>query len=326
MPLLTGLDEAGYGPKLGPLAVGLSAFEVPEGLLGADLWAVLAPAVARRLRGRVAPGGAVEVDDSKALYRRPSDIGRLARGVAAFRALGPEAADGAPAEGRPYYGAPDDPLGGAIDAPALTALRQALARMGVRPVFLGARLVFEEAFNARLGEPPSKGRVLAGFAAEFVRCTTAPDRKACAHGSISPLSRRERGAGGGEGRFLFGVQGGRTDYRSFLADAFPGVAWERLPPQRDAAGRRRHPYRSPLGCAEFVEDGDASELPISLASMAAKLARERAMERLNAFWAARVPGLRRTGGYPNDEPRFLLDIAGALAASGLFAEGVRRRR
>jgi hypothetical protein len=60
-----------------------------------------------------------------------------------------------------------------------------------------------------------------------------------------------------------------------------------------------------------------SHLPTALASMASKYLRELAMAALNAFWSARVPGLRRTAGYPNDALRFKTDIASVQSELGI---------
>jgi len=80
--VIVGIDEAGYGPTLGPLVVAGTAFEVPDGV--GDLWRALAPAVSRK------PGHAIPVDDSKALYPSSHGLRNLEEGVLPFLALGGE--------------------------------------------------------------------------------------------------------------------------------------------------------------------------------------------------------------------------------------------
>ena len=59
---------------------------------------------------------------------------------------------------------------------------------------------------------------------------------------------------------------------------------------------------------DFKVKADDSRTPVALASVAAKTARELFMERFNAWFAARKPGLAPTAGYPVDARRFLADI------------------
>jgi len=56
---------------------------------------------------------------------------------------------------------------------------------------------------------------------------------------------------------------------------------------------------------------------VALASMLAKYIRETCMEMFNIWWAARVPGIRRTAGYPLDARRFREEIAGYVEAETL---------
>ena len=41
MVVLVGIDEAGFGPLLGPLVVSSSTFSLPHNLLTTDLWQIL---------------------------------------------------------------------------------------------------------------------------------------------------------------------------------------------------------------------------------------------------------------------------------------------
>ena len=80
MAFLAGIDEAGYGPFVGPLSVGWSLFRVPDP--GTDLWKTLKGPVARK-PNRKDPR--LRVDDSKKVHSGPLGRQRLERAVAAFR-------------------------------------------------------------------------------------------------------------------------------------------------------------------------------------------------------------------------------------------------
>ena len=85
MALLVGIDEAGYGPLLGPLVVSAVALEVPEGLLRADLWDVLGKAVSAQKRGLA---GRLLIADSKKAYNRKKGIDPLRRSISASSSRG----------------------------------------------------------------------------------------------------------------------------------------------------------------------------------------------------------------------------------------------
>ena len=48
MTIVAGIDEAGYGPWLGPLVVSAAALRVPPELAEVDLWKTLSAGVAVR--------------------------------------------------------------------------------------------------------------------------------------------------------------------------------------------------------------------------------------------------------------------------------------
>ena len=80
MPWMVGIDEAGYGPNLGPLVMTAVACRVPEKLAGANLWQVLRGAVRRRKEEN---DGRLLIEDSKVVYSTTRGLLDLETGVLA---------------------------------------------------------------------------------------------------------------------------------------------------------------------------------------------------------------------------------------------------
>src|SRR5437879_3669799 len=80
MAWIIGIDEAGYGPNLGPLVMTAVACRVPDRAAGADLWQLLGSAVRS---GREEDDGRLLVDDSKVVYSTVRGLLGLERGVLA---------------------------------------------------------------------------------------------------------------------------------------------------------------------------------------------------------------------------------------------------
>ncbi len=309
-----GVDEAGYGPRLGPLVVAAAALEGP-----ADPWRALRAAVARpgeELRDRVLLG------DSKEVYTPSRGLARLEEGVLAV--LG--AADGAPpatvprllARVAPEVPVPDLPWARALDAPLPRAadparvevlgrrLAEASASAGVRWRLLRARPVPEPEFNAAVARTGNKAHALFGWVAPLLaEAWTMP--------------------GPAERVALLDKEGGRDSYLPLLVPAFPRARVVR----RGVEGPELSTYvLEQAGVRLAVEVRPRSEafLPVAVASMLAKYVRELHMEALNAFWTREVPGLRPTAGYPEDADRFLGEIEPARAALGIPRESFVRCR
>ncbi len=77
--ILAGIDEAGYGPMLGPLVVSISLFRLPGDDPSPDLWETLAPAV-----NRSAKKNSIPVNDSKKLFRQKGRLTNLEEGLFPF--------------------------------------------------------------------------------------------------------------------------------------------------------------------------------------------------------------------------------------------------
>jgi hypothetical protein len=86
MAIVVGIDEAGFGPILGPLVVSSCSFSLPQDLLGTNLWQILKK-TAYNKRKHLA--GRLLITDSKKAYTRSLGIKHLERTVlAALLCLG----------------------------------------------------------------------------------------------------------------------------------------------------------------------------------------------------------------------------------------------
>lgn len=314
--IYAGIDEAGYGPLLGPLCVGLAAFRLdganslrsdPE---APDLWKLLARGVCRKpkdARRRVA------VADSKKLKsggKQP--LVHLERGVLAFLGgetprddgdylerigVSPRATRATPWHAR------------ALALPvAVTEGDAAIARNLVRGALDDARSAVEAlgvsaldapAFNALYGELGNKSQVNMSLVFEAVR------RVDLLRGESSALVAVDR-------------QGGRTDYtRELDAHVARGAPITTLFTDDERSVYRIDAEASgPLFIA-FEVGAEERHLPVALASMAAKYTRELSMRRLNAYFSERQPGLEPTAGYVEDGRRYLAEVKPVLAREAI---------
>src|ERR1700730_15953364 len=80
MPWIIGVDEAGYGPNLGPLVMTAAACQVPDLLVNESLWRVLRRAVRRRVGDNESR---LLIQDSKIVYSPARGLGDLEMGVIA---------------------------------------------------------------------------------------------------------------------------------------------------------------------------------------------------------------------------------------------------
>ncbi|GBD36989.1 hypothetical protein HRbin36_02119 [bacterium HR36] len=126
--------------------------------------------------------------------------------------------------------------------------------------------------------------------------------------------------------------GGRTHYAAIL----PGVlnGWE-LQAYREGRTRCEYllaPSNPPKSSHQarlritVLPRAEKQAFVVALASMISKYIRELFMFHWNRYWQKQVPGLRPTAGYPADADRFLQDIATARARLGLADAVIRRCR
>ncbi len=319
MLLYAGIDEAGYGPMLGPLCIGCSIFSLDEhdATNGApDLWKRLDHAICRGRRDR---GRRIAIDDSKKLKGSrqggPHPLHHLERGVLAFLATtvnGPDWLDGLTDERalselgvtvpvHPWYeGTTELPLG---EDPALlrittSRLERALAESGVTCRSLSCELIDADEFNEKVVRTGNKASL--NFEA-----------------ILRIINRLRKAYPTDEVHVVVDRQGGRTRYRSDLQQAWPDHAIQVLDEGPALCRYRLAPVHGPTWSVSFTQAGEHRHLPIALASMTAKFCRELLMIRMNRWFIEAQPGLQPTAGYVQDARRYLDDIAPVIESRSI---------
>ncbi len=270
--LHVGIDEAGYGPTLGPLAVVAASAEVID-----------SAAFAREL-------AALGVADSKQVHK-PGDLAsleRVALPAAAwlsgfqpdtaddlFALLGESAADRADV---PWM-AGADTLRLPVSAAPTTAWQVASGTAHG----LHGRLLHPRHLNA--ARRAGINRAAAELdAVRLLISTNVPDPSRPAAVACDRL-------------------GGRKRYGDLLERVWPGLPVEIL--EETAPACR---YRCVNTSAAFLVGGDDSEALIAAASCVAKYARELHMLLFNRHWSGRFAWLKATAGYPEDAKRWLHQV------------------
>ncbi len=324
--MVAGIDEAGLGPLLGPLTMGVAAFRVPAGRAEADLWDLLKAAVCDQRPS----DDRLWIADSKAVFQRTAKgfarlettvlaslaqldaFGRAPVSAADLLACGPGPFQTAAKDlaEHPWYGELPADLPSAADALDVQRqarrLGEALQTSGVTLLEAGLRLLPAAALNRSFDATGSKSR-------------TAWDQVALALGALW----RDHGEEG----VLAWVdrQGARKRYGPLVGEICPGARVEILrETDTDCAYRLSHGTRHME--LRFMVRAEERALPVALASCLAKYGRELAMEAFNAYFAALSPELKPTAGYVTDARRWLRDAESTLAAADLAPRTLVRER
>ena len=316
MYVYAGIDEAGYGPLLGPLVVARSVLAIPN-LTGGPhvepprLWQRLSKAVCRRVQGAK---GRIIVNDSKKLKTKAAGIAHLERGVLSFAALAGHhpAHVGrwldilgetchrdlthmpwyAPAEDLPWQVLPASITPGEV-AVARSMLAATTQRIGVEVKELGATVVFEDRFNRMVANTRSKASASFTFVAGHLQDIWQR------YGEHDPFIAVDR-------------QSGRTHYREPLSQVFGHAELTVLDESAEQSSYRFEAADRAMTVI-FRTQAEEAHMPVALASMTAKYTRELMMQRFNAWFGERAPQVKPTAGYATDGRRFLDEIEPHLA-------------
>lgn len=290
-------DEAGYGPRLGPLVVAATAWELQPGVPVESLDALRRPTAA--------PNGSPSIDDSKRVFKQGRSLDPIRRLIGGllrdhgFAAVGGiedlwtlAAVDGR--EAWPDWLRPDrtEPGGSGFDDAEPDEATMATQHGGDRPFRLAAMRI------GILGAATLNRRFHAGWNKADVMGQT------CFGLIADGLST----VGSGDVVVVADRHGGRKFYAGGISQVTSDAAVERLI-ETPRVSRYRSCHEGRTVEWEFIVKGDSFG-PVAVSSLLAKLSREELMERFNRWFraAAERVGLdvpRPTAGYPQDAQRWL---------------------
>jgi hypothetical protein len=314
MRWVVGIDEAGYGPNLGPLVQAAAAVRLPADDPAG--WDTLRPCVRRA--GRAAKDPRLVVDDSKRVYLGVNALEKLERSVRGlYGLLDPTAGElfarlalgwcEAELHAEAWY----DPAAASPIATTLDAIRKHISHFaealpdGVLVPLPHAVVTPAPRFNRVVEASGTKATLLADGLVDLLRVVLAT-----LPGDESVV-------------VLCDKQGGRNYYAPLLREAFPAAevfalveSNEESRYQIDGLGR--------VVSVAFRPNADADSVAVAAASMVCKYLREVCMAQFNAHWRRHVPELKETAGYPVDAKRFLDDIRPAMERLGVAEAAVWR--
>jgi ribonuclease HII len=305
MAVLAGIDEAGFGPVLGPLVVTSSVFLAPDNVYDKDLWYILYNSVGKKKKHLA---GRLLICDSKKAYTPSTGLHHLNRTVLALLRCQNQKA-GTVAEllsilcpdclsrlkQYPWYKnvqnkilprQPDD-----VEIAANT-LNEDLMKAGIKLYKLSSRCLDVSYYNDFIDKVHNKSIVL------FHTVTVLIEQ-------IITQTSDERVY------IMIDRHGGRVRYREHLQRSFPDMRLKIIEENNTTSsyiltGRGKNIQ------VRFAVKADDNLLPVALASIVSKYIRELLMECINQYFLDQAGQLKPTAGYWTDGLRFINDIKQAL--------------
>jgi len=309
MVILTGIDEAGFGPLLGPLVVSSSTFSLPHNLLTSDLWQILRKSISY---GRKGLAGRLLITDSKKAYSKSIGIKHLlgkepATLTELLNLLAPSCLERLSVY--PWYENIKEhslSIDNADKEIASGVLADDLNSNGIELLDLKSCCLDVAYYNKMVAAVKNKANVL--FSATCSLIKSAYDN-----------------FGGDDLQIIVDRQGGRVHYRKSLQRMFGDMKLKIL---RESPATSSYELRSgnKVIRIHFVVGADRRFLPVSLASMVSKYLRELLISNLNRYFVGFNADLKPTAGYWKDGLRFIEEIKTNLPHVQFDSEQLIRSR
>lgn len=299
--LFIGMDEAGYGPNLGPLLIAATRWETPCAPQECDFYGLLAKAVSSTGPFKASQ---LHIADSKVVNTGKNGFRSLeTSALALLKCLGHEVKDlqelceavltpvalqqWKECSRAPWYSEeallPTVACGDQI-ARLADQLSEEMERAGVTLTGVSVDLVRESRFNELCQLPGSnKAMALSRLAFQLLRDVWTPEE-------TRPVL------------MVGDKHGGRNRYDDLLSEVLDGAMIFRL-----EESSRISRYRVQQSEFRFQVGGEA-HLPVACASIFAKYLRELSMKQFNQFWGRHCIDVKPTLGYPMDARRFRSDV------------------
>jgi len=301
MVILAGIDEAGFGPILGPLIVSSSTFLLPHHFLTSDLWQVLRKSVANK---RKHLAGRLLIADSKKAHNKSLGIKHLQRTVLSclkclrkepktllelLTILCPDCLNRL--SEYPWHQKISNHIiefDRADMAIASSVLADDLSSNGIELLELKSCCLDVAYYNKMVNSVKNKASVLFTATSQLIK-------NAFDNFKADDL------------QIIIDRQGGRTHYRKALLTMFPDANLRILrESQTDSSYELKTDGKYMR--LHFVVRADDNFLPVSLASMVSKYVRELLVYNMNRYFVGFCPDLKPTAGYWKDGLRFIQDL------------------
>ena len=329
MHLIIATDEAGYGPKLGPLIIAATAWRVPS---VSDIEKAF-----ENLSRPVSDDrcGSVFIDDSKKVFKRNPSLAEgqqtmlevVCRAASHWAAL-PDpvsayakwlsevaAEDFDQIATIPWYAAHLIRKTKQTDAPFRACNQKIIdhwSALGVKLCGIQARVITASSFNNMVNLGSNKADILTEGTCGLVWQLIS--KHAGASTEVSVFSDRH---------------GGRAYYGAALQHQFPDSSMRVL---QEASKVSKYLLQGSPNCGDiewsFTVSGDSFP-PVAFSSMIAKWLREHAMGQFNEYFQRKLPlgeTLIATAGYPSDANRYLADLQRLGLRQGIDDDLLIRKR